>query len=1022
MPESRAERVSLMRLFSPEVAPGRALFLSRRLTLDPDPFADKKIGSIIAVVPKKDSDCKASAVRARVEIALPPASPLGTLNTVIFISSLSGRTSARTSFCRLFKGMKRTQEKIKDLIEPHAYDAVRDFAAEPARALAAYHFTDVTSDLLARWLDALSGVGRGRGAAHALAGARGVGKSHTLAVFGAMCSEKLAESVADAHVSSSARRLAGRRYRVVRVERGMREMLAEEMEAAFAREFGGSEAEWKGNPREMMAAAAARADDATLVVLVDTASTRPSRVSRDDGPLLGELAEATRGVNAFVALALDDDIAGADGANVVLSGTYRIDYLDTEHLYHVADQHVLCKKPQARAALNEIYASLRATVSGFNWSESRFALLYPVHPLIGDVSAAVRLYVPHFSFLPFVSQAACHAVSRPALSLVLLDELFDGVESDLRKSGELRDAFSSYDHLLTESVERLPVMQRYQARLLLKSLFILSLDGRGATARELCAALLLPDDDAQAAGQINETLEAFTGAALPGSMHVSVRADGGGAHYRFQLDGSETSAVMREGDGSTRMTAGSVSASDLVHVLEIEGLIDAPVADAEPRAREAQVTDDAGQPNVVEEQGTAPAPEGATATVEESVHYDPEELTEWARYLTEHTSLRSITDLDGREDICEALSEWLHEWRELEIDRKIEALPDGALNTRVWDLGRLVSRRFGAASEAIESALAGKSSLEEGLVLASEAFDRSPGKLASAARHLADLRDYINDFGPSARVRVYLATAEPTGIERIETARREPLQLTADPGGLLERERRERLRVSWHEFHTLYVEHYAALHDKTMTGGEQEALQTLTGGERWREFEALARLPVLSAQPWRRAEELLGRARGARCRLPVRRLLESEPSCACAFRLSRAAEFGRLARLLEETMESGLAVYHRTLLLMAGHLAIALDALARKEEADAEAARRTRTLSTAFAQKRLPDVFSLADVRLIERALKRSAPPPVRVVAPNGDAGLLTREQLRARFDSWLDELPEHPVLIELVGKETHAT
>ena len=30
--------------------------------------------------------------------------------------------------------MKRIQEKIKDLIEPHAYDAVRDFAAEPARA------------------------------------------------------------------------------------------------------------------------------------------------------------------------------------------------------------------------------------------------------------------------------------------------------------------------------------------------------------------------------------------------------------------------------------------------------------------------------------------------------------------------------------------------------------------------------------------------------------------------------------------------------------------------------------------------------------------------------------------------------------------------------------------------------------------------------------------------------------------------------------------------------------------------
>jgi hypothetical protein len=58
------------------------------------------------------------------------------------------------------------------------------------------------------------------------------------------------------------------------------------------------------------------------------------------------------------------------------------------------------------------------------------------------------------------------------------------------------------------------------------------------------------------------------------------------------------------------------------------------------------------------------------------------------------------------------------------------------------------------------------------------------------------------------------------------------------------------------------------------------------------------------------------------------------------------------------------------------------------------------------------------DVTLIERALRRMpAPPPVKVVAPNGEAGLLTRDELRARFEQWLDELPEQPVLIELVSK-----
>ncbi|HEX6624936.1 MAG TPA: DUF6079 family protein [Pyrinomonadaceae bacterium] len=996
--------------------------------------------------------------------------------------------------------MKRIQEKIKDLIEPHAYDAVRDFAAEPARALAAYRFTDMTSDLLARWVDALSSVGRGRGAAHALAGARGVGKSHTLAVFGAIaCSESLARAVDDAHVATTAQRLARRRFAVVRVERGTRATLQEEMAAGFARALGGGESQWTGDPREMLAVAASRDPEATLVVLVDTASTRPSRVSRDDGPLLGEMAAATRGTAAFVALALDDDIAGADGANVALSGTYRIDYLGAEHLYHVADQHVLCKKPQARSAIHEIYSSLRATVSGFNWSESRFALLYPVHPLIADVASAVRLYVPHFSFLPFAASVARHAAGRPALSLVLLDELFDGVESDLRKSTELRGAFAAYDHLLAESVERLPVMQRYQARLLLKSLFILSLDGRGATARELCAALLLPDDDAQVAGQVAETLERFTGAALPASLQVGAReGDAAAANYRFRLDATEAQVPALEGDDEAheaaveqdaperedddaaqagRASTGSSSAADLLNDLESEGLFDPPgvsastganasaeaeataseakdaeapnaeAANAEPTATnttDVRATDEEAASAGTAQAGTTEASADATEAcadvaapvareaskvepviesvraVTEDERRDPEELTEWARYLTEQPSLGSITDEGGREVIREALSAWLRKWRGLELEKRIEALPDAALNTRVWDLGRLVRRRFDAAAEAVEAALAEKTSLEEGLVRASEAFDRSPGKLASAARHLADLRDYVNDFAPTERVRAYLATAEPTGVERIEAARRELLSIAADAGALLERERRERLRVLWREFHTHYVEHYAALHDKTMACGDREEFQSLTGGDRWREFEALSRLTVVSAQPRRRVEELLERERAARCALPVRRLLETQPSCACAFRLSRAAEFERLARDLEESVEGGIEVYRRTLLLMAGHLAIALDALARKEE-DAESARRARSLSTAFAQKRLPERFALADVRFVERALKRTQLPPVRVAAPNGENGALTRDQLRTRLDGWLDELPEQPVLIELIGKETHA-
>jgi hypothetical protein len=116
-------------------------------------------------------------------------------------------------------------------------------------------------------------------------------------------------------------------------------------------------------------------------------------------------------------------------------------------------------------------------------------------------------------------------------------------------------------------------------------------------------------------------------------------------------------------------------------------------------------------------------------------------------------------------------------------------------------------------------------------------------------------------------------------------------------------------------------------------------------------------------------------------------------------------------------MERGLKVYRRTLLMLGANLAISLDALARRED-DEECAQQARALAGVFAQGRVPERFTRRDVLLVERALRRlPAPPPVRVVAPNGDAGLLTREELRARFEQWLDELPEQPVLIEVVSK-----
>jgi hypothetical protein len=121
---------------------------------------------------------------------------------------------------------------------------------------------------------------------------------------------------------------------------------------------------------------------------------------------------------------------------------------------------------------------------------------------------------------------------------------------------------------------------------------------------------------------------------------------------------------------------------------------------------------------------------------------------------------------------------------------------------------------------------------------------------------------------------------------------------------------------------------------------------------------------------------------------------------------------------LREIVERGRAAYRRTLLFLSTPLAIALDALARKD-VDGETAIRARSLSGAFAQGVGPAQFSTADVQLIESALARmTAPPPVRLRLPVNDYGLLTRDELRARLNQWLDDLPNEPALVEVVERE----
>jgi len=432
--------------------------------------------------------------------------------------------------------MKRIQEKVKDLIEVRKFKNLRDFISDPAETLAGYHFTDATAELMVKWLDRVGSLQSGQGIACALAGYRGVGKSHFIAAFGGMVAlPELRNKISDSHVNSAAQSLLRRRYPVVYVRRGTEDTLIEEFRSGLANSFGLEMGSVPATILDSFTAAKARAGDMPILVLVDTAMERSARVSRDDGAILAEIAEVATATNSFLAVALDDDISSADGTNSAIVRAFTIDYLDQDHLYKVVDNYVFPKNNQFRPVLHDTYEYFRAVIPSFRWSEQKFTSLYPLHPVILEVAPFVRLFVHDFALLGFASEAGERILGRPANSLIALDEVFDSAEKGLRKIEDLHEAFSAYDRLNSEVVAKIPVMQRLQAKLILKALLLLSLDGQGTTAAEITAGMLIFDEkETQKAAKIVEELVRTFAAALPEDVRV-VSEEGREVRYSLKV-------------------------------------------------------------------------------------------------------------------------------------------------------------------------------------------------------------------------------------------------------------------------------------------------------------------------------------------------------------------------------------------------------------------------------------------------------------------------------------------------------
>ncbi|HZH34217.1 MAG TPA: DUF6079 family protein [Pyrinomonadaceae bacterium] len=1169
--------------------------------------------------------------------------------------------------------MKRIQEKIKDLVEARTYDAVKNYLSDVELTVSAYRFTDSTSDLLAKWLDEIAGLAHGnsRGAAHALAGNRGAGKSHLLAVLAAITEQpELRSRIGDSHVAASAQSLPRRPLKVVRVMRGTSSTLAEELNIALAAAFDEPNPNFAGSPAQILMVAGKRIDASPLVVVVDSSQARQARVKRDDGALLGEMAEAAKQADVFLVTALDDDISTADGVNAAIARTFYINFLDQEHLYRILDSHIFPKKAPARPILRELYNMMRTAMPGFNWSEPRFSALYPVHPIVADVTPAVRLYAQNFAFLPFAAESGRMTLNRPAHSLIALDEIFDRAEPDLRKSEELADAFAVYDDLATNAIGQIPVMQRLQAKLVLKALFVLSLDGRGACASEIAAAMLIYDESQPeaAVAKVEQMLSTFA-AASSGALRA--RKDGTEIRYCLAISASanfETklvelaASIQPEAINQILRGAGAARFADWVFNEEAENSTDFAVKwrGTPRRGRviwEQAETDNERNENLdweifikfdpaILESGSAPrlvwrvaslkpdeeqtlrryaalqrggeleeefgeavsvAKQTYAAFVEriwtrifldeaefwlgaeklavsietqaaktlenfleaqlgtvfdrkfpqhpdfsemlgasevsalvsdlfgvnevntpyiqkmaenfalplglisersgrfvlesderlirqpligriwqaveaageevvpvskivelfkaepyglsrEAQHLvlaalvarrrlefvmrtgerigrrvldlkiiwtDVEgvvrssvlprsnaELINWARSLTNAEIAAEMLDVpEDAENLRAALRSWLSGWKNERILKRFDELPDDILNVRAWRLAAYIGRTFGAAADAVEAITDEQVTLEEGLERIAEAFNDKFEEISAGSLEVEALKNFILSAQNRETIWRYIALAEATDDEQIESLRGEVLEILKTSASIFDSETNDRLNSLQDEFRDRFAAFYVARHDSIVHSIQRpQMLEKLLASPEWSEFVELGALPVFHQKCSEQAADLRRRAEKLKCSFDVRQILREKPFCACGFRLAQASELEHLPHELRQTMVEGRKNYRKTLAQFSPLLAPLLELSSKNNSETAPVAARLAEIMQR--NEELP-VLSVNEIKVLAEAIKQLKTSALQIRTPRAVAPV-SREELRAKLNHWIDNLPAAPFLVKL--------
>ena len=414
--------------------------------------------------------------------------------------------------------------QIKAYVDLSHYDEITTFAGvEAERVVQSYLVTGESGGIAARIIENLAAPLSTSSAIQIISGQRGTGKSHLLSFLRAIIGVKsLRTAHSDARLTSALRLLADRSPVALELnfagntQQAFESTLRTALSGALGKANDFNDERWSqavATERIFEQVISALPLDAQLVLFIDNLSSRwrttPS-VIEADLKWLTLLAQQAGSLPLRAVIALDEsdfesrnsELHHTRGETLMPSSPLRVPplnaapvhYLSPGNLHEIIAQHLLRKTPKQINELHALYQQLKGRLPHFGWPEDEFVAYYPVHPALNRLAPMIRAHSRSFSLPGFIASSAARALNRPSLSLVVLDEVFDRYEYELRKDEALAAAFAFYDELASKAVTSLPVMDRLWAKMLAKSLFLFSLTPHPVSVITLADSQLLCEE------------------------------------------------------------------------------------------------------------------------------------------------------------------------------------------------------------------------------------------------------------------------------------------------------------------------------------------------------------------------------------------------------------------------------------------------------------------------------------------------------------------------------------------------